>query len=75
LFVNGALDDQASLPENHHLGRVAADFRIPANTGRKQAVKFLVDELQWYTRALDASEIKSLYAAGSAGLCYGGKVR
>jgi YVTN family beta-propeller protein len=79
LFVNGSRDDQAPLPESSRLGQAPADFRIfgnvPGTVPSKKPVKYLVDELQWYNRALDPAEVRMLYAAGSDGVCYGRRDR
>lgn len=58
-------------------GVSAAEVRadgLPAadNVGlRVGPISTLVDEVQWFNRALGEGELKSIVKAGSAGLCYG----
>ena len=60
LFVNGELE--AEMPASNLPGADSVSLRFHLNGW--------VDEIQWFNRALDSAELKSMVNAGSAGLCY-----
>jgi hypothetical protein len=70
LYINGTLDNSDSAIETY-LGQMPDDIRIGRRGGLAQNQRFhgLIDELEIYDRALDASEIQAIYKAGSAGKC------
>jgi hypothetical protein len=71
LYVDGALD--VSTPNTGSISQTSDPVYIGnvANTGNSGKYYFngLIDEVSIYNRALTASEIEAIYAAGSAGKC------
>lgn len=69
LYVDGAFEASAGS------GEIAApnmdEVRIGSTAQGNDFLNGLVDEVQWFNRALSASEIKSIFSARGSGLCYG----
>lgn len=66
IYVNGALDRTVTLSVGL---RLRTNFWIGGDFYNDNAFDGLIDEAQVYNRALDATEIKAIYDAGSAGVC------
>jgi hypothetical protein len=68
IYENGSLISQASTPFTYVTQQDDAVL-IGAGYGNGRAFPGLVDELQVYSRALSASEVQQIFAAGSLGVC------
>jgi hypothetical protein len=64
LFVNGV--EVGNTPASGSIVPVTGDLTIGANN---QSSSRVIDEVELFNRALSATEIGSIYAAGSAGKC------
>jgi hypothetical protein len=69
--LNGVLEGTAKLPKS--AGPGSSEFRIGSSLHGSAFLNGLVDEVQWYNRPLSTAEVKSIFRAGSAGLCYSGQ--
>ena len=69
LYVNGNLQTQISAASSPSAANVALHIGEPGR--QTDALPALVDEVLWFNRALNASELRSIMQAASAGLCYG----
>jgi hypothetical protein len=70
LYVNGALEGSATIPPfvDTNKGSLVVGHNVLAGA----FLNGLVDEVEIFSRALDAGEINAIYSAGSAGKCKGG---
>jgi DNA-binding beta-propeller fold protein YncE len=68
LFLNGELDTQGEA-KSREIGHYQ-DLRIGAPFRGSNAFAGKLDEIQMFRKALSAQEIRALYGAGRAGLCY-----
>jgi hypothetical protein len=71
LHLNGAPEGTATLAK--FAGPGSSEFRIGSSFHGSAFLNGLVDEVQWYNRPLSPPEIRSIFSAGSAGLCYSGQ--
>jgi len=60
LYLNGALETAIA----------AADLPPAYGVKLRVGIRGLVDEIQWFNRALTQDDLQSIVKAGSAGLCY-----
>src|SRR5260221_3354176 len=67
LYVNGALDN--SLAASGPIVPKAVPLRIGGTSTGPWFFNGRVDEVSLYNRALSASEVQAIYAAGAAGKC------
>jgi hypothetical protein len=69
LYVNGVAVDSGNLTIDTPPGSSFYMGRIPGGLGDNRRLNGQVDEVSVYSRALRASEIQSIFLAGSAGKC------
>src|SRR5205085_1535286 len=67
IYVNGLLEDTRALPL--FTDSNSANLLIGANALEGSHVNGLIDEIEIFNRALLASEIQTIYNAGSTGKC------
>ena len=71
LYVNGQLETQTNVSFAQDYGTKPLYFGTSGDPGWDGKLKGRLDEVSLYNRALSASEVAALYAAGTAGKCKG----
>ena len=71
LFVNGQLENQTNVSFAQDYGNYPLYFGTSGETSWDRKFYGTLDEASLYNRALSASEIAGIYAAGSSGKCRG----
>jgi len=71
LYFNGQLEAQTNVTFPQNYGDWPLYFGTSGQAYYDKKLSGVIDEVALYNRALSASEIASLYAAGSAGKCKG----
>jgi alpha-tubulin suppressor-like RCC1 family protein len=69
LYVNGALERQQNVSFPQDYGNYPLYFGTSGQPSYEHKLSGSLDEVSLYNRALSATEISAIYAAGSAGKC------
>ncbi len=74
LFVNGALEVQATVSFAQDYGTLPVYFGTSGQTYWDGKLSGVLDEVSLYSRALVTNEIAAIFAAGAAGKCKGAAI-
>jgi lysophospholipase L1-like esterase len=71
LYVNGQFENRAVVSFPQDYGTLPVYFGTSGQSFWDHKLKGTLDEVSFYSRALEASEIAAIYQAGAAGKCHG----